>query len=136
MQAEPYLLFNGNCESALEFYTKIFDGTVTQLKRYDRTPFSPQLPPERRQQVMHARFRAPEIRFMASDKFEGYPADSRISLSLETHDEGEASRLFNALAEGGTVDMALSPAPWGGMFGMLTDRFGIDWLVSCADDFE
>jgi PhnB protein len=134
MQLEPYLSFNGNCEEALSFYSKIFNGHITVMNRYEASPFAAQLPPERLKQVIHARFRAPSIRFLASDRYESYPEESRISLSIATPDNAEAERLFAALGEGGAVDVPLSSAPWGGRFGMLTDRYGVDWMVSYTDD--
>jgi PhnB protein len=81
MQLEPYLSFNGNCEDALSFYSKIFNGHITVMNRYEASPFAAHLPPERLKQVIHARFRAPSIRFLASDRYESYPEVRRSGSS-------------------------------------------------------
>jgi PhnB protein len=82
--------------------------------------------------VMHASFVAGDVKFMASDGQPGAEPDGEddIALSLATKDAGEAERVFAALAQGGKVSMPLEEAFWGGKFGSLTDRFGVQWMVS------
>jgi PhnB protein len=132
MKLEPYLFFHGTCEEALNFYAECFGGEVKGLTRYSDAPTEFQVDPRYGDNVMHAEFDAGELHFMASDGQPGSPPDGEddVALSIATTDEAEAERVFNALAEGGTVTMPFQEAFWGGKFGSLTDRFGIQWMVT------
>ncbi|HET7815015.1 MAG TPA: VOC family protein [Candidatus Baltobacteraceae bacterium] len=128
----PYLFFYGRCEEALEFYKSVFGGSF-EIQRHGDTPMGEQSPEGWSDKVMHAKFTAPGIKFMASDGGSEKAVDpdsGNIALSIETGDAGEAERVFGALAEGGTVMMPLSAVPWGGRFGVLHDRFGTEWMLS------
>jgi PhnB protein len=129
----PYLFFGGRCEEALEFYRKALGAEVEMLMRYNESPQP--TPPGMLQagfenKVMHASFRVRGLQLMASDgcdsktKFEGF----RLSLALPT--EADARRAFDALADGGSVQMPPSKTFWSPCFGMLTDRFGLAWMVT------
>jgi PhnB protein len=130
---QPYLFFGGRCEEALQFYRQAIGATVDFMMRYKESPEP--IPPGRipagfENKVMHATFRAGGSTLMASDgseeraKFEGF------SLSLAVPNEAEARRAFDALSAGGKVEMPLTKTFWSPCFGMLTDRFGIGWMVS------
>lgn len=88
--------------------------------------------PDYKDKIMHASFVAGDVKFMASDGRPGPPPDGEddVALSLATSDAAEGERIFNALAQGGTISMPLQEAFWGGKFGSLTDRFGVQWMVS------
>jgi PhnB protein len=135
MQLEPYLLFDGTCEAALNFYKDIFGGQIDGLSRWSEMPKGsegPSVTPETENRVMHANFRAPGLSFMASDATPGKKyGEGPISLSLGTDQVAEAERVFNRLAEGGNVEMPMTDMFWGARFGMLTDKYGIDWMVNC-----
>jgi PhnB protein len=135
MQIESYLFFNGNCEEALAFYTRALDGKVTTLMRYGGSPMEGQeLPPDWSEKVMHAHFEAEGAGFMASDGMPGAApaAYGGFALSIYIREDVErARRVFNALADGGQVTLPFAPPFWGGHFGMLNDRFGVPWMVSC-----
>jgi len=129
----PYLFFGGRCEEALEFYRKALGAEVEMLMRYNECPDQP--PPGMLQagfekKVMHASFRVRGVPLMASDgcddrsNFEGF----RLSLIVPT--EAEAQRAFDALADGGSVQMPLTKTFWSPCFGMVTDRFGLGWMVT------
>jgi len=137
MQIENYLFFGGNCEEALAFYQQCLGGGPATLMRYGGSPMDDgQLPPEWKQKVMHATFEADGTRFMASDTMPGQPAPhyGGFSMSLYTgKDAARARAAFDALAAGGQVTMPFAPPFWGGQFGMLVDRFGVPWMVSCDD---
>jgi PhnB protein len=132
---EPYLFFGGRCEEALEFYRTAVGAQVDMVMRFKESP-SPMppgsIPAGFEEKIMHASFRIGGSRLMASDgneagaKFEGF------SLSIAVPSEAEADRVFAALSEGGKVGMPLGQTFWSPKFGMLTDRFGIDWMVSVA----
>jgi PhnB protein len=131
MRVEPYLFFEGRCEEALEFYKKTVGAKVEALMRYKDSP-EPQPPGMNppADKVMHALFRIGDAPVMASDgmctgnaKFNGF------ALALNARDDADAKRLFGALAEGGQVQMPLGPTFFASSFGMLTDRFGLGWMV-------
>lgn len=129
----PYLFFGGRCEEALEFYQAAVGAQVGMLVRFDQ---SPDPVPEGMLQdgfehkVMHSDFRVGDSTIMASDgcseKDTGFKA---FSLALTVPDEAAADLAFNALAEGGKVNMPLGKTFWSPRYGMLTDRFGVDWMV-------
>ena len=130
---EAYLFFNGRCEEAVEFYRKTLGAEVIMMLRFSESPepAPPGMVPEGfENKIMHCSFRIGNTMVMASDgcaagspKFEGF------SLSITVPDEADADRVFNALSEGGKVEMPLGKTFWSPRFGMLTDRFGIGWMV-------
>jgi len=127
----PYIFLYGRCEEALEFYKGVFGGSYEMMRVRD-TPVASEMPPEAANSVMHASFTADEIRFMASDGQSVKAVDpdaGNISLSLEFDDAARGEKIFNGLAAGGKVGMPVSPAFWGGRFGMLTDKFGTEWMI-------
>jgi PhnB protein len=135
MNVEPYLTFNGNCETALEFYKQCLGGKVVALHRYAGSPMdNAELPAEWKNKVMHATFEIDGQHFMGSDggpgfQFKGY---SGFSMSLNVpKDPARAERVFKALAEGGQVQMPFQKTFWAAGFGMLTDKFGVPWMVNC-----
>jgi PhnB protein len=132
MQFEPYLFFHGRCEEALNFYASALGGNVERLTRIGDSPMAQKTPQDQHHLVMHASFVAPGFRFMASDGRPGAQPDGEddIVLSLATEDAAEGERVFAALSSGGRVDQPLEPAFWGGRFGSLTDKFGMQWMVS------
>ena len=132
MDFEPYIFFDGNCEEALNFYKGVFGGEITSISRWKDAPPEPDMSPEFGDRVMHSTFKSPAVNFMASD---ARPTTKygvgRISLSLATQDETEARRVFDALSKGGEVEMPLENTFWGALFGMFTDKYGVDWMVNC-----
>jgi PhnB protein len=132
MQLEPYLFFHGRCEEALNFYKECLRGEIVGIHRFAGSPMEESVDPNFRQKIMHASFVAGDVKFMASDGHPGPAPDGAddIALSLATSDGAEGERIFNALANGGEITMPLGEVFWGGRFGSLTDRFGVQWLVS------
>ncbi len=132
MQLQPYIFFYGRCEEALEFYKSAIGGDY-ELSRFEGSPMADEVSPNYRNKVMHATFNGPGLSFLAADGREGKtidPDEGNISLCLATTDSAEGERVFNALAQGGTIGMPLGDAFWGGRFGMVTDRFGIEWMMT------
>ncbi|WP_308282464.1 VOC family protein [Pseudonocardia nigra] len=128
----PYLSFRDNAREAMEFYKSVFGGTLTQTTFKE---FQASQDPAEDDKIMHSSLEAPNgIMFMAADTPAGmeYSPGSAISMSLSGDDHAELSGYFEKLSDGGTVAMPLEPAPWGDTFGMVTDRFGIDWMVNIA----
>ena len=129
---QPYIFFGGRCEEALEFYRATLGAEVQMLMRYNESPEpNPAMPECFGHKVMHASFRVGETTLMASDGMcDGTPNFEGFSLSITVPDEAAADRVFNALAEGGLVTMPLEKTFWAPKFGMLSDRFGVGWMVS------
>jgi len=133
MLVQPYLLFDGRCEEAIEFYRSQLGAVVTMLMRFSESP-EPHQPgmvaPGSDNKVMHASFSIGETTVMASDgRCLGHPDFKGFSLSLTVKDEAEAERLFSALGEGGQVQMPLARTFFSPRFGMVADRFGVSWMV-------
>ncbi|MGH8461954.1 MAG: VOC family protein [Stenotrophobium sp.] len=134
MQIQPYLFFNGRCEEAIEFYKKALGAEVVMLMRNKESPEAPppgMLPPGSENKVMHASVRIGDAEFMASDGHcSGQPDFKGFSLSLTFPDATRAKQAFTALADKGKVDMPLGKTFWSPCFGMLTDRFGLQWMIT------
>src|SRR5258705_3370502 len=125
----PYLHFNGTCEEALKFYAEAFSGKVTQISRFGEAPT--QMPDDKKNQVMHARFEAENIRFMASDAMDKkIVPGSTVRLSIDFTDQDEMERVWSRLEKGSTVVMPLGDQFWGARFGMLEDKYGIGWMLN------
>lgn len=133
MQVQPYLFFDGRCEEAVEFYRKALGAEVIALMRYKDSPEPPQpgmVPPGSENKVMHASMRIGETTVMASDGHcQGQPNFQGFSLSLDVPDDAKAEQLFAALADDGQVQMPLTKTFFASRFGMVTDRFGVSWMI-------
>ncbi len=125
-----YLCFPGTCEQALQFYRHCLGGEIISLQRFGDVPG--ETAEADRNRVMHAEFRSGDVYFMASDSMPGQPlqAGDMVQLSINLDDAQEQHAIFNKLAEGGRVDMPLQETFWGAEFGMLTDQFGIRWMLN------
>ena len=139
MAIEPYLFFNGRCEEAIEFYKKTLGAEALMIMRYKESPEPPppgMVPPGWDEKIMHSALRIGTANLMASDgcseggKFESF------SLSLSVANESEAREKFDALAQGGQVQMPLGKTFWSPCFGMVTDRFGIGWMIGVEQSDE
>jgi PhnB protein len=131
---QPYLFFNGSCEQAVEFYRKALGAEVEMMMRYKESPEPVRpgmIPPGFENKIMHTSFRVGETTMMASDGCSAdKPSFEGFSLSLSVPTEADADRVFAALAEGGQVRMPLTKTFWSPRFGMVTDRFGLGWMIS------
>jgi PhnB protein len=132
MLVQPYLFFDGRCEEALEFYRRALGAETTMLMRFKDSPEPPPpgCAPSSDNKVMHSSFRIGDTTIMASDgRAMGKPNFDGFSLSLSVASEAEADRRFNALADGGEVIMPLGKTFFSPRFGMVSDRFGVKWMV-------
>lgn len=121
IQLDPYIFFTGNCKEAMEFYKSIFGGELNTSMNEGGTG------------VMHAQLDGGVVSFMASDGDRTTPYEtSRISLSLSGSETEKLTALFDKLSEGGKVESPLKTESWGDTFGMVTDKFGIDWMVNIS----
>jgi PhnB protein len=133
-EIQPYLFFNGNCEQAVEFYKKTLGAVVKLSMRYKESPqpAAPgMVPPGFENKIMHVSFHIGDSLIMASDDCSGESSRFQgFGLALSVPTEADAERAFNALADGGKVKMPLTKTFWSPKFGMLTDKFGVGWMVS------
>lgn len=127
LSLNPYLNFDGNCAEAMRFYAGIF-GNEPQIMRFSEAPMKPA--PGTEDRVMHASIRVGETMLMASDTMPGMPftEGNNVYLSVAFTDAAEQTRVFAALAQGGKIEMPLEDQFFG-RFGMLRDRFGVQWMV-------
>jgi PhnB protein len=129
-QLNPYLSFRDNAREAMEFYKTVFGGklTTSTFKEYHASQ-----DPSEDEKIMHAVLEADNgIVFMASDTPNNmeYRTGTNYSMSLSGDNETELRGYYEKLSAGGTIGMPLEKAPWGDTFGMLTDKFGVSWLVN------
>ncbi|MDX9768287.1 MAG: VOC family protein [Ectothiorhodospiraceae bacterium] len=133
MHVQCYLFFNGRCEEAIQFYRSALGAEITTLMRFRDAP-EPCEPgmadAANADRIMHAELRIGETAIMASDGCcAGQPAFQGFSLALTAADEAEADRLFDALGDGGKVEMPLDRTFFSPRFGVVADRFGVSWMV-------
>jgi PhnB protein len=129
MVVQPYIFFDGRCEEAIEFYRKALGAEVKMLARFKDAPPGGDMgaPPDK---IMHATLRIGDSEVMFSDGHcTGKPVFSGFSLSATVRDDAEAKRVFDALADGGHVQMPLGKTFFSTSFGMVSDRFGMGWMI-------
>lgn len=129
----PYLSFRDNTREAMEFYNTVFGGT---LELHTFKEFNASQDPSEDDKIMHSMITADNgVSFMASDTPNGmeYLPGANISMSLSGDNQDELRNYFNKLSEDGAVTMPLMKAPWGDVFGMCTDKYGVNWMVNISD---
>ena len=137
MQVQSYLFFNGCCEEAIEFYQRAIGAKVEMLMRHKDVPEPNATPPPgMANKVLHAAFRIGDTMVLASDgRAEGTPARfGGFSLAISAPTDAESQRLFAALGDGGVVQQPLIKTFFSSQFGMVTDRFGVLWMVLTTSD--
>ncbi|HXB42736.1 MAG TPA: VOC family protein [Puia sp.] len=133
MKLNPYLNFAGNAEDAVNFYKSALSGEVVMLNRFGDSP----MPSDEdwKQKIMHARilFGGDNV-IMISDTMKGKEISTKgnIQLSIGLEDEAKTKEIFDNLAEGGQVTMPLAKQFWGDLFGMLQDKFVVNWMLNCT----
>jgi len=131
MAINVYLIFNGNCREAVEFYAQVFGAEKQPIMTFGEMPPDPEftLPEEAKNLVLHTYLTINDSMVMFSDTFPGMPfvTGNNISLTINMKNTDDIRRLFNELKEGGTIDMELQETFWSKCYGMLTDKFGIPW---------
>ncbi|WP_293789269.1 VOC family protein [uncultured Pedobacter sp.] len=128
-----YLNFNGNTEEAFNFYKSVFGGEFLVVQRYKDAPGCGSMPVSDQEKLMHIALPIGGNMLMGTDVTNPMPPatfGTGISLSVDATSEEEAKRLFDGLSAGGTVTMALEKTFWNALFGMATDKFGIQWMVN------
>lgn len=130
MKLVPYINFAGNAEEAMNFYADALGGNITSIQRYGDSP----VPSDEnyKQKVMHGRLTFGDNLIMISDVFKGQEVstDGNIQLSVDVAETEQMDTVFNKLAEGGKITMPLKDTFWGARFGMLKDKFGVNWMFN------
>jgi PhnB protein len=133
MHIEPYLHFDGRAEEAAEFYQQAVGATVEMILRYQDSPDKPppgMVPPGSDNKVMHMALRIGNTTLLGSDgACKGKPAFGGVDLALQVSGPDEAKRMFDGLAQGGTVRMALTKTFFSDAYGILVDKFGVTWML-------
>lgn len=136
MKIQPYLFFDGRCEEAIEFYREALGAKVVMVMRFSESPDPPppgMLPPGAENKIMHAELDVEGTPLMMSDgDCQGDTRFKGVSLSIALPDASRAQTLFDALTKGGQIIMPLGKTFWSPCFGMLTDRFGLGWMINVA----
>jgi PhnB protein len=130
MELQPYVFFDGRCEEAIEFYGNAVGAKVEMLLRFKEAPPDMPAAPENAEKIMHANLRIGGSTMLMSDgRCTGQPSFQGFAMSLIVADDTEAAAKFAALGAGGQVQMPLGKTFFASSFGMLTDRFGVSWMV-------
>lgn len=134
-----YLTFEGNCEEAFNFYKSVFGGEFSYIGRFEEMPPMEEMPPlreEDKKKIMHVSLPVGNSVLMGSDTCGDWAPQfikgNNISLSISANSKEEANRMFDALSKGGKVIMPLEDTFWGDYYGMFTDKFGINWMISVS----
>ena len=133
MQVNPYLNFDGQCAEAFRFYEQVLGGRIEMMQTHGESPIADEVPREWRNRVLHARLVVGDEVLMGSDSPpEHYQKPQGLYVSVNVDKAADAQRIFQALAENGTVTMPFEKTFWAaGGFGMLVDRFGTPWMINC-----
>jgi PhnB protein len=132
MNVQPYLSFEGRAQEAIDFYKSAIGAKVDTIMHFKDAPpeMQSQMSPQSKDKIMHAAFHIGDTQVMASDgRCTGKPSFSGISLTLNASNNAEAEKLFGALGKGGQVTMPMSETFFAHRFGMVADKFGVNWMV-------
>jgi PhnB protein len=132
MQSNPYLFFNGQCEAAFTFYEQCLGGKIIEKMTYGQSPMADQASPELIDRIMHINLTIGDIVIMGADAPpEMFEQPQGFYVNLQFDNGAEAEKIYNALAENGTVRMPFQETFWAHRFAMLVDRFGTPWIINC-----
>ena len=131
MILNPYLGFNGNCREAFEFYEKTLGGKILMMMTQGEAPVAADLPAEDHGRIMHARMEINGQLLMGGDSPQGASINKGFRVNINTETPEQAEQIFAALSDGGTIQMPIAQSFWAVRFGMLTDKFGVPWMINC-----
>lgn len=129
----PYLNFNGNTEEAFNFYKSVFGGEFVTVMRFGDTPGCESMPETEKNGIMHIALPLGSSLLMGTDvpkSMEQVKFGTNSSITIDAESREEADRYFNGLAEDGKVGMPMDDMFWGAYYGMLTDKFGVQWMIN------
>ncbi len=132
MQIVNYLGFHGTCKEAFTFYEKCLGGQIVAMMGYEDMPSTEEISPEWKGRIVHARLIIGSAVLMGGDAPPSHPLTPAegFCVSIMADSSEEAERFFAALADGGKIDMPIAETFWAHRFGMLTDKFGIPWMIN------
>lgn len=137
MTIHPHVVFSGQCKEAFQRYAAILGGKITFSFTYGDTPMAARTPAEWHDKIAHMRLQVGNQMILGADAPpDRYRSPAGCSMMLEVETVDEATRVFNALAEQGQVDMPLQETFWAHRYGSCTDRFGIVWMINCGKPLE
>lgn len=132
MNFTPHLSFDGRCEAAFRFYERCLGGRIITMLTWGDTPMAERVPPGFADKILHATLMTGNGTLAGSDVPPGqYEKPLGFHVLIGIDDPADAERMFNALAENGTVQMPFRKTFWAAGFGVLTDQFGISWEINC-----
>jgi PhnB protein len=135
---EPYIFFKGNAKEAMEFYKSVFGGELT-MSTLGESPKEVleqmKVDKSRYGEIMHSSLKGP-VNLMGSDSQMASDHSAKVELSINGTDEAKLKEIFNKLADGGKVRMPLEKQFWGDTFGMLTDKYGVDWMMNIGPNMD
>jgi PhnB protein len=132
----PYISYEGNCEEAFDHYKSVFGGDFAGKMRWKDNKDCADWSDEDKEKIMHVALPIGNTVLMGSDSLPqmgGVERGNGFSVAIGSNDLGEAEKIFNGLADGGQATMPLQKMFWGATFGMLTDKFGISWMINCDE---
>ncbi|ETT64564.1 VOC family protein [Paenibacillus sp. FSL H8-0457] len=134
LRMNPYLVMDGNAKEAIQFYEKALDAQVVMVQTFGEMPANPDfpLPDSARDRISHALLKVGETDLMFSDTFPGQPVQSsnQVQICIMTDQAEQAKRIYEALREGGQVVMPLQETFWSPAYGIVADKFGVNWNIS------
>lgn len=132
MQINPYLHFEGRCEEAFKVYEKALGGKIVAMLPHEGTPAAEHVPTEWQKKILHARLEVGGEAIMGTDVApQQFARPQGFSVSVTVKTKADAEKVFNELANGGTVTLPLQATFWSIAFGMVTDKYGVPWMVNC-----
>ncbi|HSX47262.1 MAG TPA: VOC family protein [Patescibacteria group bacterium] len=131
----PYIFFQGNCAEAMTFYKEVFGGDL-DIQKFDTMPKEFDMPnkEEMKDKVMNANLKNGMVVIRGCDSIKASPQSKKIELCLTSSDESKLRQVFDKLGQGGDIKYPLKKEFWGDIFGMLTDKFGVDWIVDITKE--
>jgi PhnB protein len=134
----PYLNFNGNTEEVFNFYKGVFGGKFAMLMRFGETPGCEDMPETEKNGIMHVALPIGSSVLMGTDvpkSMEQVTPGTNMSISINVSSREEADRVYNGLSAGGKATMPMNDMFWGDYYGMLTDKFAIQWMISYNEKY-
>jgi PhnB protein len=135
----PYLNFNGNTEEVFNFYKSVFGGEFAMLMRFGETPGCENMPETEKNGIMHVALPIGSSVLMGTDvpkSMEQVSTGTNMSISVNVGSREEADRVYNGLSAGGKATMPMNDMFWGDYYGMLTDKFEIQWMISYSEKYQ
>ncbi|TPN84481.1 VOC family protein [Aquimarina algicola] len=131
MKIQPYLVFEGNCQEALNFYQKTFGGQIINRETYENKEID--IPEHYRGKLQHAELKGEGFHFMGYDASPDTPltSGSTIQMSIDLNSREEVNKIFDKLSNSGIVHTPLQETSWKAYYGRCSDQFNINWMINC-----